>query len=354
LGSRILLAKSDLESKLAATASPENLQAAWSALLDVLAEGACWQIGNRALETSRAFDFSQSQLLLQNAGRAAADLTRMQTDADALIVQLTAAPAAGKAAICESLGERLFGKGFRVCPVVQLTNAPVVAQARTTDLSQNLDALSLENWQCHSALVHPVFRIYRQCTLLREALAAPSAEQLLTVIQFNSPTAPPGFWIGAEMRGGRPGADISQDFGGTLSFALELPRNWNPVQALSGLVFDEWTEMLPARETTSGVALHFNQPDTEPPQLMLLAVCPAEGENWRWEYLSETILGTFERAKKRLLNFDHVRTNPALAHLLPALIAPLERDNLSANLDLGRNRSDVPIDGKGGAPLVSL
>ena len=125
-------------------------------------------------------------------------------------------------------------------------------------------------------------------------------------------------------------------------FALELPNNWNPTQILSGLVFDEWTEMLPARETTSGVAFHFNQPDTEPPQVMLLAVCPAEGENWRWEYLSETILDTFERAKKRLVNFDHLRTNPALAHLLPALVAPLERDNLGPNLDLGRNKSDMP------------
>ena len=112
--------------------------------------------------------------------------------------------------------------------------------------------------------------------------------------------------------------------------------------------------MLPARETTSGVAFHFNQPDTEPPQVMLLAVCPAEGENWRWEYLSETILDTFERAKKRLVNFDHLRTNPALAHLLPALVAPLERDNLSPNLDLGRNQSDMPLDARGAAPIVPL
>ena len=156
------------------------------------------------------------------------------------------------------------------------------------------------------------------------------------------------------MRGTTPGTDSSENFGGTLSLALELPNNWNPGQALAGLVFDEWTEVLPARETTSGVALHFNQPDTEPPQLMLLAVCPAEGENWRWEYLPETILDTFERAKKRLVNFDHLRTNPALAHLLPALIAPLERENLSATLDLGRNESDVPLDEKGAAPLVSL
>ena len=235
-----------------------------------------------------------------------------------------------------------------------LTNAPVVAQARTADLSKNLDPLSLENWQFHSALAHPVFRIYRQCCLLREALASIAAAQTLTVIQFNSPTATPGFWVGAEMRGADPAADVSQTFGGTLSFALELPNNWNPAQALSGLVFDEWTELLPARETTSGVALHFNQPDTEPPQVLLLAVCPAEGDSWRWEYLSETVLDTFERAKKRLVNFANVKTNPALAHLLPALVAPMERDNLAPNLDLGRNNVDVTLDAKGAGPLVGL
>ena len=80
----------------------------------LLAEGAYWQIGNLALETPRAFDVSQSQLLLQTAGRAAGDLQRMQTDGDALIAQLIAAPAAEKMAICERLGERLFGKGFRL------------------------------------------------------------------------------------------------------------------------------------------------------------------------------------------------------------------------------------------------
>ena len=112
--------------------------------------------------------------------------------------------------------------------------------------------------------------------------------------------------------------------------------------------------MLPSREATTGVAFHFNQPDTEPPQVILLAVCPVEGENWRWEYLTETILDTFERARKRLIDFDHVKSNPALAHVLPAVVAPLDRDNLNANLDLGRNQTDVPLDANGGAPIVSL
>jgi hypothetical protein len=354
LAGRLQAARNNLAAALGAGAKADVLQPPWTALLQVLAECALWQMGNLALETSNAFEAAQADLLLQRAERAAADLQRMQADAEALIAQILSTPVANRFEPCERAAERLFGKGFRVCPAIQLTNVPVVAQARTADLSRNFDVLALENWQCHSALVHPVFRIYRQCALLREALAAPQAEQTLTVIQFNSPSATPGFWIGAEMRGMPPGTDVSQTFGGTLSLNLELPLNWNPASALAGLIFDEWTEMLTARETTTGVTFHFNQPDTEPPQVMLLAVCPAEGENWKWEYLSETILDTFERAKKRLIQFDHLRTNPALAHLLPAVLAPLERDNLAPNLDLGRNKTDVLPDARGAAPLVSL
>ena len=354
LANQILAARADLETKLQANGSIEVLQTAWTALLEVLAQGSRWSSQNLSLEISRVFDESQSQLLLNTAEHAATGFQRMQADADALISKLTAAPAADKFSICEQLAERLFGNAFRVCPTVQLTNVPVVAHARTTDLSKNLDPLSLENWQCHSALVHAVFRTYRQCVLLRDALAAPGADRSLTIIQFNSPTAPAGFWVGAEMRGTDPRDDISQNFGGTLSLALELPNNWNPQQAFAGFVFDEWTELLPARETTTGVSFHFNQPDTEPAQVMLLAVCPAEGENWRWDYLTEMISETFDRARKRLVSFQHIKTNPALAHLLPALVAPLERENLSPTLDLGRNEVDVELDVNGGAPLVSL
>src|SRR6185369_8781523 len=85
---------------------------------------------------------------------------------------------------------------------------------------------------------------------------------------------------------------------------------------------------------------------------MLLAVCPTEGENWRWEHLTETISETFERAKKLLVTFEQLKQNPALSHLLPAVVAPLDRGNLNPNLDLGRNEVDRELDENGGAPLV--
>lgn len=354
LGERILDIQSELQTELEGKKQEEVLQAAWSGLLAALADAARWQTENSVLEISRKFTESQVQLLLQAAVNTATALQRIQTDGDALVTQLDTAPDAERFAICESLSEKLFGNTVRVCPAVQLSNAPVIAQAQNTDLSRNLDPLSLENWQCHSALVHPVFRMYRQCTLLREAFAAPGADKALTVIQFNTPEAPPGFWVGAEMKSPDTGEEVSQKYGGTLSLALELPEDWQPQNNQIGLMFDEWTDMLTARKTTAGVAFHFNQPDTEPPQVMLLAVCPAEGENWRWEYLTETITETFDRAKKRLLNLEQLRENPAVNHFLPAVVAPLDRENFCPNLDLGRNEFDKEIDEKGAASLAGL
>ncbi len=354
LADRISSATSTLQSKLDPKTPAEERQAAWANVLNTLADVTHWQSESLVLDFPAVFDESQLQLLLLKANFAATTFERMQTDAEVLLAQLQHAEASDKFAICEQLAEHLFGKAFRICPGVQLTNLPVVTQARNADLSKNFDALSFENWQCHAALVHPVFRMYRQCTVLREGFAAPGADRPLTVIQFNSPSAPRGFWVGAEMRTADTADDVSQKYGGTLSLALELPPNWQPQQSQTGLMFDEWTDVLPARQTTTGVAFHFNQPDTEPAQVMLLAVCPAEGENWRWDYLTETISETFERAKKRLISLGQLKENPALNHLLPAVVAPIDRENFCPNLNLGRNVFDIELDEKGGASLAGL
>ena len=349
LSDRVVSAVSELQN-----ATGDARQPAWSKLLGTLAEVTRWQNDNPALEIAAQFNESQLQLLLIKATFVAKIFAQMQADAEALLDQLQNAQPSDKFAVAEQLAERLFGKAFRICPRFNLENVPVVKQARTTDLSRNLNPLTLENWQCHSALVHPVFRTYRQCAMLREALAAPAAGDVLHVLQFNPPTAPPGFWVGAEMRGTNAAEDVSQKYAGTLSLALEVPNDWNLQQSFAGLMFDEWTDVLPARTATTGVAFHFNQPDTEPPQVMLLAVCPSESGNWRWEYLTLTIFETIERAKKRLVTFEQLKQNPALDHLLPAVVAPLDRGNLHPNLDLGRNHVDPALDENGGAPLISL
>ena len=40
---------------------------------------------------------------------------------------------------------------------------------------------------------------------------------------------------------------------------------------MAGLLIDEWTERVPAPSETTGVAFHFDEPESRPPQAILLA-----------------------------------------------------------------------------------
>jgi hypothetical protein len=67
-----------------------------------------------------------------------------------------------------------------------------------------------------------------------------------------------------------------------------------------GLLLDEWTEVAPATKETTGIAVNYDQPDSEPPQAMLLVVPPVK-------------TGT------RAVEPAHL-DDTAYAHLLPATV----------------------------------
>ena len=83
---------------------------------------------------------------------------------------------------------------------------------------------------------------------------------------------------------------------------------------------DEWNEVIPNRIETTGVAVHYDQPNTEPPQCVLLAVSPTITGRWEWDDLVETLIDTFDRAGRRAVEPDFLRTTP-YAQLLPAVLS---------------------------------
>ncbi|MFI9456988.1 hypothetical protein [Amycolatopsis sp. NPDC052450] len=87
-----------------------------------------------------------------------------------------------------------------------------------------------------------------------------------------------------------------------------------------GLLLDEWTEVIPAVRETTGIALHYDGPDSEPPQTMLLVVPPVPEPDGTWtpELLLEAITETFGLAKIRAVEPDHL-ADTELGQLLPAV-----------------------------------
>ena len=59
-----------------------------------------------------------------------------------------------------------------------------------------------------------------------------------------------------------------------LLYTAHYPSAFDATAAQAGLLLDEWVEVVPGDTTTTGVVFHYDSPDTEPPQAMLLVVPP--------------------------------------------------------------------------------
>jgi hypothetical protein len=78
--------------------------------------------------------------------------------------------------------------------------------------------------------------------------------------------------------------------------------------------------VIPNRFETTGIAAHYDQPNTEPPQCVLVAVSPTIKGRWEWNDLVDTLIDTFDRGKRRAVEPDFLRTTP-YAQLLPAVLS---------------------------------
>jgi hypothetical protein len=87
-----------------------------------------------------------------------------------------------------------------------------------------------------------------------------------------------------------------------------------------GLLIDEWVEEIPGKEETTGITFQYDQPNSRPPQTLLLAISPTEGGKWNWDKLAGILNDTLNRAKKRGIDPELIATT-AWGGVLPAVIS---------------------------------
>ncbi|MFJ3726503.1 hypothetical protein ACIPYQ_28620 [Streptomyces sp. NPDC090045] len=100
-----------------------------------------------------------------------------------------------------------------------------------------------------------------------------------------------------------------------------------------GLLLDEWTEMVPTGRETTGIAVHYDGPDSEPPQAMLLVAPPSPDGDWTTEDLLAAIADTFDLARARAVEPTHLE-DTAYAQLLPAAGMSATRKPITVSTDL--------------------
>ena len=204
----------------------------------------------------------------------------------------------------------LFGASFRALPLVRPSNAADLDTAfRRSTAVQGGDPLQALSWLLAAGRVRP--GASRLVTALTYASAVGRAAALeLRVAQL--PSVAGERWVALP---DPPGGAFPA---GKLSLVAHLPRAFKADVPLAGLVIDDWVEVVPGAEVTTGVAFHCESPGARPPQAVLLAVPPPATAQWDVETVEATLLETLELARLRALDPLALGTDPLLQRALPA------------------------------------
>jgi hypothetical protein len=255
---------------------------------------------------------------------------------------------ADKGEIYQQAGALILGNGFRFIPEFQFKNRPELEAAQAfadhAEPDQSLlrfthsrlkaaaansavddwRSLAVGEWLAGVAAVREQPGVLDAIQTHHEAFA----DQELSFTPLQLPFDPKAHWVALEFP--EVGVDHLDDpdlfvpRGDFVSLARQLPEDYSAASPQSGLLIDEWNETIPNRIETTGIAIHYNQPSTEPPQCVLLAVSPVVDGRWQWDDLVDTVMDTFDRAKRRGVEPDFLRTT-AYAQLLPAVLTTFTR-----------------------------
>jgi hypothetical protein len=257
------------------------------------------------------------------AGETAAAIAALTQQANALMKTSATRLAQGAAlramAAATDLGARvrqladrmraMFGQVFVVLPhfTCGTAGAELAGALAASTAAQGGDALAANGWFTqHARLREPLARL---AACLRGAEVLGAGERLnLSVAQL--PFAANERWVG-----------LPPDAGKTLpasklSLVLQTTAPINATQPLTGLVIDEWTEIVPSASETSAIAFQFAPPDAAAPQSLLLAVPPVPGADWTDDTLRQVLDETRDLAKLRAVDAEMLGE---LAQYLPAL-----------------------------------
>jgi hypothetical protein len=100
---------------------------------------------------------------------------------------------------------------------------------------------------------------------------------------------------------------------------MNLPAASDFSQPQAALMIDDWTESVPNKTETTGITVNYNQPNSEPPQCLLLAISPTLQGAWTWNNLVGIVNDTLNRAKQRAVEPDIIAEKSGLSQLLPAV-----------------------------------
>lgn len=242
----------------------------------------------------------------------------------------------------QAAAKQLFGDDFQLIPSFTLRSAQAadVSAARTHFANGGLtqyvvDTIGREfpvdDWLHGVARVRAKMRHWENAIALCEAFgtSAPDPEPLQ--LPFEAGDA----WFALEIPPAATAAEraITRD---KLLYTAHFPPGFDAAQPMAGLLVDEWTEVIPEKTETTGVAFHYDRPNSEPPQCWLLALPAVMDGAWNWSELRDAVTGTLDAARRRALEPEHLASTP-YSWFLPATYSAYTFPEISISNYLLRN-----------------
>jgi len=236
-------------------------------------------------------------------------------------------------------GKQVLGSEMQLVPRFQLASDHAIefnngwngSAALLTDLLSAGRRFPVDDWLYGAARVRSKLAAWENVAILSEAFGAASAD--LTSVQL--PFVDGDRWTALEFD------TANATTNDRLLYTAHFAKPFQPAGDQCGLIIDEWPETVPVTDTVSGLTFHFDRPNSQPPQTMLLALPPVLRGNWNWNDLVAMLNQTLDDAKKR-------GVEPALidssnyAQFLPATImaVTLYQITIATNLALNLNVYD--------------
>jgi hypothetical protein len=205
--------------------------------------------------------------------------------------------------------------------------------------------LPVDEWLYGLARVREKLALWERIVMLAGALDATEPE--LTPIQL--PHRPGDPWLALQFP-----EDYVLDRD-VLLYTAHYTQLFDKTQPQCGLLLDEWTEVVPATEVLetngakervashmAGLTFHFDRPNCEPPQTMLLVTPATWDGHWQWADLLGALEDTLDLAKKRTVEPLHVDGSP-YAPFLPATVAAVTLRGITISLALAANNGALDL-----------
>lgn len=96
----------------------------------------------------------------------------------------------------------------------------------------------------------------------------------------------------------------------------------NPSDPKVALLVDDWVEIIPNLEETTGLTFNYDQPDAKAPNTILLAVTPKITGHWSWDDLMMTLSDTLELSKNRAVEPEHLE-NTVFGQIVPGILTEI-------------------------------